>query len=167
MSLFKKNKETNELEKFMTSLILSKSPLLLEIAQDDAGRDLIIKSKYWLSKADPVVYNFCKFCANNPSTIWTEKEAIPNYPNFSTEYIMKHTVDYVSYGFKVYSLDKNIYVEFLTNEGWKDFSQNKCDFMILCETFFSLLNIAKIDKKLQEQRNIHDSKQEYIKNYGG
>lgn len=167
MSLFKKNKETNELDKFMTSLILSKSPLLLEIAQDDAGRAAIIRTKNWLSKVDPVVYSFCKFCANNPSTIWTEEDIVPSYPELGSEYIMKHTVDCISYGFKVHSLNKEIYVKFLTNDGWKDFSQSKCDFITLCETYFSLLNISKIDKKLQEQRNIYDSKQEYLKNYGG
>lgn len=170
MSLFTKNKETNELNKYMTALILSKSPLLLEIAQNDEGRKLIIRTKYWLSKADPVVYNFCKFSANNPSTIKLEKDEFPSYPDFTSEYIMRHTVDNITYGFKVYSIknkDKDIYVEFLTDNGWKDFSQNKCDFLILCETFFSLSNISKIDRKLQEQRAIHDSKQEYLKNYGG
>lgn len=167
ISFFKKKKveETTGLEKFLYTLIIKKSPLMKEYAHSDENRKNIIAFKYELSKADPIVYHFVKYCSNNLSEITIDYESVPmSFPYGN--WVDTYDIFDGSNGFSFF-YDSEASVRIKTSIGWAKHSTNKIDYNLLADVYRSVKNSKDIEERIKKQKNVSLSLETYKSKYGG
>lgn len=168
ISFFKKKEKVDEtgLESFLWTLIIKKSPLIKEYAINDTNRKTIIEYKYELSKCDPIVYHFVKYCSENLSDITIEHESVPmSFPY--GDWVYTYDIFDGSNGFSFYFTSNKAYVRIKTDIGWVLHSTNKEDYNLLADVYRSVKNSKDIDERIKKQNRISLSIETYKSKYGG
>lgn len=151
---------------YLVALILNKSTLLVPNIKSDKDRREIIQNKYLLSKCDPVIYAFCKFCSKNLFSIHVDFERQESSTRDSCfKVYMINDLNRGNRGFMFWMDGRNVRVRIKMSVGWKDFSTSVSDFLVLHALYNSIANVKDIDKKIQEQKELDDAKNEYLQYY--
>lgn len=147
--LKKQQANTNPLTEFIGSLILSKSPLLVQHCKDDYEREIIINRKYIHSKCDSMIYSFTKYCLVNRNYVSVHCEDEPCYDGWAKEWFIFEN----GRGFKFFSLPDGSVCIFIANRNeWVEYSTSKYDYDVLADLYRCIKNFQVIEANLEKQR---------------
>ncbi|USL83576.1 hypothetical protein A4_500 [Escherichia phage A4] len=150
---------------YLVALILNKSTLLVPNIKSDKDRREIIQNKYLLSKCDPVIYAFCKYCSKNLFSIHVDFERHESRTDSRINVYIINDLNRGNRGFMFWMDGRDIRVRIKMSVGWKDFSTSVSDYLVLHALYNSITNVKDIDKKIQEQKELDDAKNEYLQYY--